>query len=82
MQFNEYGTPVMPVQKPACPDQTTQKIRVCGDYSVTINPQLETHRQPLPLPEDLMHKQGGGYVFTKIDLADAYNQIKLTPESQ
>ena len=48
----------------------------------TVNPQLETHRQPLPLPEELMHKLGGGYGFTKIDLADAYNQIPLSKESQ
>ena len=27
-------------------------------------------------------QQSGGYYFTKIDLADAYNQIKLAPESQ
>ncbi|KFD47834.1 hypothetical protein M514_11314 [Trichuris suis] len=36
----------------------------------------------MPLPEDLMRKLSGGYYFTKIDLADAYNQIKLAPESQ
>ena len=36
----------------------------------------------MPLPEDLMQKLGGGYGFTKIDLADAYNQIMLAPESQ
>jgi len=29
-----------------------------------------------------MQKLGGGYGFTKIDLADAYNQIPLSPESQ
>ncbi|KAK8391973.1 hypothetical protein O3P69_017527 [Scylla paramamosain] len=25
-----------------------------------VNPQLETYRQPMPLPEDLMQKLGGG----------------------
>ena len=29
-----------------------------------------------------MHKLGGGYSFTKNDLANAYNQIKLGPKSQ
>jgi len=29
-----------------------------------------------------MQKLGGGYGYTKIDLADAYNQIKLAPGSQ
>ena len=29
-----------------------------------------------------MQRLGGGFGYTKIDLADAYNQIKLAPESQ
>ena len=62
--------------------QSKRKLRVCGDYSVTVNPQLETHRQPIPLPEDLMRKLRRGHGFTKLDLADAYNQITLAPESQ
>ncbi|MEE4247163.1 MAG: RNase H-like domain-containing protein [Kangiellaceae bacterium] len=75
-QFNDYGTPVVPVKKAVLPGQAKPKLRVCGDYSVTVND------QPLPLPEDLMRKLGGGYGFTKIDLADAYNQIKLGHQSQ
>ena len=55
-------------------------IRVCGAYSVTVNSQLEDHRQPIPLPEDLMRKLGRGYCFSKIDLANAYNQICLSPD--
>jgi len=82
IQFSSYGTPVVPIRKSALPGEKKRKLRVCGDYSVTINPQLETHRHPIPLPEDLMRKLGGGYGFTKIDLADAYSQIQLGPESQ
>ena len=81
-QFNEYGTPVVPIRKKTLSGQSTPQLRVCGDYSVTVNPQLETHRYPIPLPADLMRKLGGGYGFSKIDLADAYNQIKLSPVSQ
>ncbi|XP_065060439.1 uncharacterized protein K02A2.6-like [Rhopilema esculentum] len=81
-QFCQFGTPVVPIKKAVLPGQNKPKIRVCGDYSVTVNHQLEEHRHPLPLPEDLMRRLGGGYGFTKIDLADAYNQIKLAPESQ
>ena len=29
-----------------------------------------------------MRKLSGGYYYTKLDLADAYNQIMLAPESQ
>ena len=80
--FNEYGTPVVPVRKQSLPSQPTASVRVCGDYSVFINAQLETHRQPMPLPEDLMRRLGGTHYFSKVDLADAYNQIELGPESQ
>ncbi|KAL5489032.1 hypothetical protein EMCRGX_G018076 [Ephydatia muelleri] len=82
VQFNAHGTPVVPIRKPGHSNQSKTKIRVCGDYSVTVNTQLEPHRHPLPIPEDLIRKLGGGYGFTKVDLADAFNQIKLGPESQ
>ena len=72
----------MPVRKNKLPGQESSSIQVCGDYSVTVNSQLETHRQPLPLPEELLHKLDRSYGFTKIDLADAYNQIPLSKESQ
>ena len=49
---------------------------------MTVNSQLEDHRQPIPLPEDLMRKLGRGYCFSKIDLANAYIQICLSPDSQ
>ena len=79
--FNSYGTPVVPIRKSPLPGQAKASIRVCGDYSVTVNSQLEDHRQPIPLPEDLMRKLGRGYCFGKIDLANAYNQICLSPDS-
>lgn len=80
--FSSFGTPVVPVRKKNPSGQPTGKVRVCGDYSVTVNPQLARHRHPIPLPEDLMRKFGGCHFFSKIDLADAYNQIQLSPASQ
>ena len=73
--FNDYGTPVVPIRK------ASGKLRICGDYKATMNKYLKTNRYPIPLPSDLMTKLGGGQVYSKIDLADAYNQIKLSPES-
>ena len=46
-----------------------------------VNQQLAVHSHPLPLPEELMRKLGEGYGFTKIDLVDANNQVRLDPES-
>ena len=80
-QFNSYGTPVVPIRKKAA-EGSNAPLRVCGDYSVTVNPQLEPHRYLMPLPDDLIRKLSGGYGFSKIDLADAFNQIMLGPESQ
>ena len=82
VQFNKYGMSVIPIRKVHTSGSLKQKLRICGDYSVGINDQLEDHRHPLPLPEELMQKLGGGFGYTKIDLADAYNQIQLAPESQ
>jgi len=46
--FNSWGTPVVPVGKASLSGETKAGIRVCGDYSVSVNSQLETHRHPLP----------------------------------
>ena len=82
VQFNEYGTLVVPIRKAHTSGSLKPKLRICGDYSMGINDQLEDHRHPLPLPEELMQKLGGGFGYTKINLADAYIQIQLAPESQ
>ena len=55
-QFNEYGIPVVPIHKAPAPGQKKAKLRVCGDYSVTVNQQLETHWHPIPSPDDLMQR--------------------------
>ena len=80
--FNVYGTPVVPVCKALLPGAQKATLRVCWDDSITVNSQLEKHRHPIPMSEDLMQKPSGGYYFSKIDLAEAYKQIKLAPESQ
>ena len=55
-------------------------LRVCGDYSATVSFQHESHCHPLPRPKELMQRRGSEFGFTKIYLADAYNQIRLAPE--
>ena len=70
------------IHKASAPGQKKANLCVCGDYSVTVNHQLETHRHPIPSPDNLMQRLSGGYYFTKINLADAYNQVKLSAESQ
>ena len=49
------------------------KLQSCDDYPVGINYQLADHQLPIPLPEELMQKLGGGFAFTKIDLQEYRN---------
>ena len=39
-------------------------------------------RFPLPYPEDLRAALAGGKIFSKVDLADAYLQLEVDPESR
>ena len=56
------------------------KIRVCADFSTGLNECLKDHNYPLPSAEDLFSKLNGGKIFSKIDLSDAYLQIKVNEE--
>ena len=58
------------------------RIRICGDYKVTVNPHIEPDRHPLPKPDDLFGSLSGSKKFTKIDLSHAYLQVMLDDESK
>ena len=75
VDFNEWGTPLVPVLK------ENGAIRICGDYKVTTNPVLEDVQEPIPRIEEIFANLGGGIVFTKLDLSWAYNQVPVTPET-
>ena len=63
---SQWAAPVVPVPK------GDGRIRLCGDYKVTINPALEVDKYPLPKPNDLFATLAGGKKFSKIDLTHAY----------
>ena len=53
-------------------DSQTSSVRICGDYTVTINGVAKLETYPLPKIEDLFT---GGTAFSKLDLSHAYQQI-------
>ena len=57
IDYSDWAAPIVPVPKP------DGSIRICGDYKVTINPQLMVDQYPLPQPSDLMARLTGGPVF-------------------
>ncbi|KAG7308938.1 hypothetical protein JYU34_006209 [Plutella xylostella] len=76
VKFSEYATPIVPVLK------ENGKVRIAGDFSVTLNKDLQIEKYPMPRIEEVFAKLGGGEHYSKIDLSNAYNQFRLTAPSQ
>ena len=76
VKHSKWASPIVVVPKP------DNAIRVCGDYKPTVNPQLKVDQYPLPRPDDLINKLRGGKIFTKLDLASAYQQVILDEASR
>ena len=72
---SEWATPAVPILK------NDGKVRLCGNYKITVNKYLKEVTYPLPLIHDLFAKLNKGEKFSKIDLSKAYNQLELDEES-
>ena len=72
---SDWAAPIVPVPK------KNGKFRICGDYKVTINRELDVDQYPLPKPDDFFAMLAGGNKFSKLDLSQAYQQLPLDEES-
>ena len=75
VSYSEWAAPIVVVPK------KDGKIRLCGDYKVTVNSALEVDQYPLPRPDDLFATLAGGTKFTTLDLSQAYLQLVLDEDS-
>lgn len=72
---SDWATPVVVVQK------QDGAVRICADYSSTVNPQTKKADYPPDEFDRLISSIGPGFRFTKIDLADAYLQFRVDEET-
>ena len=72
---SEWAAPIVAVPK------KDRKIRIFGEYKVTINHALAVDQYPLPKPDELFATLDGGKKFSKLDLSQAYQQVVLDAES-
>jgi len=56
VKFSNWSIPIVPVVK------LNGAVRICGDYKITLNPQLQTEEYPLPRIDIFseLAKGGGG----------------------
>ena len=68
-----YSSPILFVSK------KDGGLRMCVDYRA-LNGQTVKDRYPLPRIDDLLDKLLGASVFSSLDMASGYHQIKIAPE--
>lgn len=76
VESSRWATPIVPILK------KNGQIRICGDFSVTVNPLLIVDEHPLPTIDELFASMSGGKVFSKIDLKQAYLQLPLIEQDR
>ncbi len=65
----------------AVPKKNSERIRVCGDFSVTYNSCADVVQYPIPRIEDLHAALQGCKTFSVLDMSQAYHQIPIAEDS-
>nr|CAI5857664.1 unnamed protein product [Callosobruchus analis] len=74
IDMSEWATPIVHVVK------SNAKVRLCGDFKVTLNPEILVDDHPLPTIDEIFAKMDGGVKFSKIDHSKAYLHLEVKPE--
>ena len=73
---SSWAAAVVPVVK------SNNKIRLCGDYKLTVNRAARLDTYPIPTLDDLFSRLAGGKIFSKLDMSQAYAQLCLDEDSK
>ncbi len=72
VDWSECATPIAPAGK-----KTTDKVRICRDFKVTLNPVIHADQYPLSHMDGIFASLAHGECFTKTDLAQACLQMEM-----
>jgi hypothetical protein len=70
-----FAAPILFVKKP------NGSLRFCVDYR-KLNALTKKDRYPLPLIDETLARIGTAQVFTKLDIRQAFNRIRMDPNSE
>lgn len=73
---SKWACPIVTVVKP------NGKLRICGDYSLTVNKSIDSVQYPLPTINEIISRIGNATVYSQIDMCQAYLQLKIDDESK
>ncbi|XP_013403532.1 uncharacterized protein K02A2.6-like [Lingula anatina] len=76
VESSKWASPQVTVVKPS------GDLRLCGDYKVTVNTVLDKDPYPLPTIQSVLAKHAKGKFRSKIDLHEAFSQLKLSEKSK
>ncbi|KAL7290669.1 hypothetical protein TKK_0015428 [Trichogramma kaykai] len=74
VETSEWATPIVPIVK------SNGKVRICGDFKLTINPFMIINKYPLHQIDDIFATLQGGEKFSQLDLSHAYMQFAVEDE--
>ncbi|XP_055916502.1 uncharacterized protein K02A2.6-like [Eupeodes corollae] len=73
---SDWGSPLVIIPKP------DGKVRLCVDYKVGVNPQLETAHYPIKRIDELLNQLRNSKYFCRLDLYKAYLHVLVDEESK
>lgn len=57
-------------------------MRICADHKVTVNPHILIDKYPIPTVNEVLTEMHGGEYYARIDLREAYAQVKVSDQSK